>query len=111
MFVTGWITITLALKENAFAAPVVKHQEERHQVVVDSGVYAIVRHPMYAGGIPMMLGVALWLESSAAVLFATIPMALMAIRIRIEEQLLERELPGYDEYRHRVRFRVIPFVW
>jgi protein-S-isoprenylcysteine O-methyltransferase Ste14 len=111
LFVAGWVFITLALRENTFAAPVVRHQEERHQAVVDSGVYAIVRHPMYAGAIPMMLGIALWLESYAAALFVAVFMAVVAARIVVEERLLERELPGYTAYTSRVRYRMIPFVW
>jgi len=111
LFVAGWTIITLALRENTFAAPVVKLQEERHQAVVDSGVYAFVRHPMYAGAIPMMIGIALWLESYAAALFVAAFFTVVAARILVEERLLERELPGYAAYTHRVRYRMIPFVW
>ena len=64
LFVAGWWIISLAFRENAFAAPVVKHQEERHQTVVDTGVYSIVRHPMYAGAVLLLIGMPLWLESS-----------------------------------------------
>lgn len=111
LFALGWAVITAALSANAFAAPVVKHQEERHQTVIDSGVYRIVRHPMYAGAIPLMVGMPLWLGSWAATLFAIVPIAVLAARIVIEEQLLRRELPGYDAYTNRVRYRMIPFVW
>jgi protein-S-isoprenylcysteine O-methyltransferase Ste14 len=52
LFVVGWWIMTLALRENAFAAPVVKHQEARQHKVIDSGVYGVVRHPMYAGAVP-----------------------------------------------------------
>lgn len=111
LFGGGWTVITLALRENTFAAPVVKYQEERHQAVIDSGVYRIVRHPMYAGAVPLMFGMALWLESYAAALFALIPIAVLAARILVEERLLRSELPGYDAYVARVRYRLIPFVW
>jgi protein-S-isoprenylcysteine O-methyltransferase Ste14 len=59
----GWWIISLSFKENAFAAPVVKHQKERHQTVIDTGVYGVVRHPMYAGGVLLLIGMPLWLES------------------------------------------------
>jgi protein-S-isoprenylcysteine O-methyltransferase Ste14 len=73
--------MSLALKENAFAAPVVKHQEERNQTVVDRGVYSVVRHPMYAGAVPLLIGIPLWLESYAAALLAIVPILLLAVRI------------------------------
>jgi protein-S-isoprenylcysteine O-methyltransferase Ste14 len=111
LFASGWIVITLALRENTFAAPVVKHQKERHQAVIDSGVYRIVRHPMYAGAVLLMFGMALWLQSYAAALFALIPIAVLAARVLVEERLLRSELAGYDAYVARVRYRLIPFVW
>jgi protein-S-isoprenylcysteine O-methyltransferase Ste14 len=111
LYLFGWLLIALALRDNAFAAPVVKHQTERQHSVADTGVYAFVRHPMYAGFLPLMLGVALWLESYAAVVFTLVPMALLMIRIVIEEQFLKRELEGYDGYTQRVRYRLIPGVW
>ncbi|MGA2409024.1 MAG: isoprenylcysteine carboxylmethyltransferase family protein [Candidatus Binataceae bacterium] len=111
VFLAGWWLIALALSANTFAAPVVRHQEERHQVVVERGAYRVVRHPMYAGGILIMAGMPLWLESWAATLFAILPITLMAIRIVFEEQFLRRKLQGYDNYAAHVRYRLIPFVW
>jgi protein-S-isoprenylcysteine O-methyltransferase Ste14 len=110
-FAAGWWIMTLALRENAFAAPVVKHQEERQQRVIDSGVYGVVRHPMYAGSIPLLVGMPLWLESSAAALMASVPIGVLAVRILVEERFLKRELAGYDAYTERVRYRLIPFLW
>ena len=103
--------MTLALLENAFAAPVVKHQEERQHRVIESGVYGVVRHPMYAGTVPLLVGMPLWLESYAAAILASIPAATLAVRIVVEERFLRRELAGYDAYTQRVRYRLIPFVW
>ena len=80
LIIVGWWIISLVFKENAFAAPVVKHQEERHQTVIDTGVYAIVRHPMYAGAIMPMVGLPLWLESYAAALLVCVPTALIVVR-------------------------------
>jgi len=111
LFVAGWAVITLAFKENAFAAPVVKHQEERQQMVIDKGLYRIVRHPMYSAAVPLLIGASLWLESYAAALFAIVPIALLAVRIVFEEQFLRRELGGYDAYTRKVRYRLIPFLW
>jgi protein-S-isoprenylcysteine O-methyltransferase Ste14 len=111
LFLVGWYIMTLALKENAFAAPVVKHQEERGQRVIDTGVYGIVRHPMYAGAVPLFVGMPLWLESYAGALLAIVPIGVLALRILIEERFLRRELKGYGAYMEKVRYRLIPGIW
>jgi protein-S-isoprenylcysteine O-methyltransferase Ste14 len=111
LFIAGWWMIAFSFKENTFAAPVVKHQAERHQTVVDTGVYSIVRHPMYAGAMLLMIGMPLWLESYAAALFAIVPIILLAVRIVFEEQFLRQELSGYDTYTERIRYRLLPYVW
>jgi protein-S-isoprenylcysteine O-methyltransferase Ste14 len=111
LFIAGWSMLTLSFRENDFAAPVVKHQEERRQRVIDSGVYGIVRHPMYAGGVLLFVGMPLWLGSYAAVLAAIVPAGVLVVRTTIEEKFLCRELEGYDAYMRKVRWRLIPFVW
>jgi len=111
LYVAGWWIMTLAMKVNPFAVPVVKLQEERHQRVIDTGVYAMVRHPMYAGFAPFAIGSALWLESSAAALLAIVPIVLLGVRSVFEERFLERELKGYQAYMEKVRYRLIPSVW
>jgi protein-S-isoprenylcysteine O-methyltransferase Ste14 len=111
LYLAGWVPMCLAFKENAFAAPVVKHQAERQQTVIDTGVYGVVRHPMYSGLLLLGPGMALWLESYAAVLVAIVPIAMLMVRIGIEERFLRRELQGYDAYTQKVHYRLIPFVW
>ncbi|MBL1178895.1 methyltransferase family protein [Pantanalinema sp. GBBB05] len=111
LFIAGWWMIAFSFKENTFAAPVVKHQAERHQTVVDTGVYSIVRHPMYAGAVLLMIGMPLWLESYGAALFAIVPIILLAVRIVFEEKFLKQELSGYDAYTERIRYRLLPYVW
>ena len=111
LYVAGWWIMTLAMKVNPFAVPVVRLQEERHQRVIDTGIYAVVRHPMYAGFVPMVVGPALWLQSYAAALLAIVPIAVLALRSVFEERFLKRELKGYDTYTEKVRYRLIPFVW
>src|SRR5262245_5616767 len=111
LFVAGWGLISLTFKENAFAAPVVRHQEERDQRVIDTGVYSVVRHPMYAGAALLMVGMPLWLESYAAAALAAVPIAMVVVRILIEERFLKRELNGYEDYTRRVRYRLVPFIW
>jgi protein-S-isoprenylcysteine O-methyltransferase Ste14 len=111
LFAVGWTISTLALRENAFAAPVVKLQQGRYQRVIDSGPYRIVRHPMYAGAVPLMVGLPLWLQSYAGALLALLPIGVVALRAVAEERFLQRELAGYEAYTKRVRYRLIPFVW
>ena len=111
LYVAGWWIMTLAMKVNPFAVPVVRLQEERDQRVIDTGVYAVVRHPMYSGFVPMVVGPALWLGSYTAALLAIVPIAVLAVRSVFEERFLKRELKGYDAYTEKVRYRLIPFVW
>lgn len=111
LFAAGWTLITVAMRANAFAAPVVRHQKERGQRVIDSGPYRFVRHPMYSAIIPLLVGMSLWLGSFAGAIVAIVPTVLIGIRAMLEEKFLRRELPGYGEYTTRTRFRMIPYVW
>src|SRR6266576_1157085 len=110
LYVAGWWIMTLAMKVNPFAVPVVRLQEERHQRVIDTA-YAVVRHPMYAGFVPMVVGPALWLGSYMAASLAIVPITVLAVRSVFEERFPKRELKGYDAYAEKVRYRLIPFVW
>ena len=111
LFNLGWTIKALALRTNAFATTAVRLQRDRKHTVVDTGVYAIVRHPFYAGTPLVLIGLALWLESFLAVLVAIVPLTLMVIRLRLEERLLLRELVGYAQYVRRVPRRLIPGIW
>ena len=111
LYVGGWWILTRAMKVNPFAVPVVRLQEVRHQRVIDTGIYAVVRHPMYAGFVPFVVGPALWLKSYAAALLAIVPIVVLAVRSVLEEQFLKRELEGYEAYTEKVRYRLIPFIW
>lgn len=110
-FVVGWGVVHLALRTNAFAETVVRHQQERGQQAVTTGPYAVVRHPMYAGLLLVMSGLALWLGSAAGVLASLIPAAVLALRIVFEERVLRSALPGYTTYSARVRWRLVPGFW
>ena len=111
LFALGWCLKSLALRANAFATASVRVQSEGAHTVADSGIYRVVRHPFYAADPLIFVGLALWLESSIAAICALIPIALVVIRLRLEERFLRRELPGYDEYTMRVPHRLIPGVW
>jgi protein-S-isoprenylcysteine O-methyltransferase Ste14 len=101
----------LVLRENSYAAPVVKIQEERGQKVVTTGPYRCVRHPMYAGGILYFLGMPLLLGSWCGLAVAPVMMGVLAVRAVLEERTLRGRLEGYAEYAERVRYRLIPGVW
>lgn len=99
------------MRANSFAAPVVKIQRERGQTVIDTGPYALVRHPMYVGALLYFAGQALLLGSLWGLAMVPFFAILLVIRIGIEERTLRAALPSYDSYAARVRYRLIPFVW
>lgn len=93
----------------SFAAPVVKIQEG--QRVIDTGPYAIVRHPMYASGLPFFIGLPLLLGSWAGPALSPLLVLAIAWRAVQEERTLRTELAGYADCAARVRFRFVPHVW
>ena len=103
--------IMWVLRENSFAAAVVRLQTERGHRVVSSGPYAFVRHPMYSGIILFLPGVSLLLGSWWGVAMSPLFAALFALRSGIEEQMLIEGLPGYADYASRVRYRLLPGLW
>jgi protein-S-isoprenylcysteine O-methyltransferase Ste14 len=100
-----------AFTDNTFASQLVRIQAERGQHVVDTGVYAFVRHPMYLGASLVFIGGALLLGSISGLLLALAMVGLLVVRIFGEEKLLARDLEGYEEYLQKVRYRLVPHVW
>lgn len=107
----GFIFVWRVFRENSFAAPVVRIQSERGQRVIDTGPYAMVRHPMYLGSIVYLLGTPLLLGSWLGLLVLPLIVGALVVRIFIEEAALRGGMPNYDAYMRRVRFRLIPGVW
>ena len=101
----------LTFRENSYAAPVVKIQRERGHSVVSTGPYAYVRHPMYAGGLLMFVGMPLQLGSWLGLAAVALLMPLLAFRMVMEERTLAAELDGYRDYAKRVRWRLVPRIW
>jgi protein-S-isoprenylcysteine O-methyltransferase Ste14 len=97
--------------DNTFLSPLVRVQSERKQRVVSTGVYGFVRHPMYLGILLMFVGTPLLLGSAIGIVVAVSMIVLLAFRILGEERVLADELEGYAEYRQKVRYRLLPFVW
>jgi protein-S-isoprenylcysteine O-methyltransferase Ste14 len=105
------LVATLVFRANTFAAPVVRVQGERGQRVIDTGPYAVVRHPMYAGALLYFIGAPLLLGSWLGLLGAPVLALLLALRIVYEESTLRAGLPDYAGYAARVRWRLVPGLW
>ena len=109
LFLVAYALYAEVMRENAYLSRTIK--VEQGQTVVDTGLYGIVRHPMYAVTILLFLMIPLVLGSWYALMaFAFYP-AIIIVRLKDEEALLTRELPGYEAYKRKVKYRLIPFIW
>ena len=105
----SYILYAEVLRENSFLSRTIKVQKE--QKVIDTGVYKIVRHPMYFATLFLFLSMPLILGSFISfIVFLTYPF-IIAKRINNEEKVLEKELKGYKEYKKKVKYKLIPFIW
>lgn len=100
-----------AMRENRFFSSHVRIQAERGHAVVRAGPYAHLRHPGYAGSILFTLGTPVLLDSAAGFAVAVVVVALTVLRTALEDQTLQRELPGYAQYAGAVRWRLLPGAW
>jgi protein-S-isoprenylcysteine O-methyltransferase Ste14 len=105
----GLGVVVLVIIQNSYAAATV--QVEAGQKVVSTGLYGLVRHPMYTGNVIMMVGIPLALGSYWGLVFVVPALIVLASRIRDEEKLLQEELDGYREYTQKVRYRLMPGMW
>jgi protein-S-isoprenylcysteine O-methyltransferase Ste14 len=105
----GFFLISLVVIQNGYAAAVV--QVEEGQTVISTGLYGLVRHPMYTGNVIMFLGVPLALGSYWGLIFVILGIAGLSVRIRDEEGMLRDQLTGYREYTQKVRYRLVPGMW
>ncbi len=96
---------------NTYLSRTARIQDDRGQKVIDSGPYALVRHPMYLGVIALMLSIPLLLGSFWSLIPGGLIGVLFVIRTALEDRMLAQELPGYQEYSQRVRYRIIPGIW
>lgn len=109
IFIISYILYAEVLRENAYLSRIIEVQE--NQKVIDSGLYGIVRHPMYAVTLLLFLTIPLILGSLISFIIFLIYPFIIAKRIKNEEQVLEKDLPGYLEYKKKVKYRLIPFIW
>jgi protein-S-isoprenylcysteine O-methyltransferase Ste14 len=105
------ILIYRATVENTFLSTMVRIQTDRKQQVISTGVYSFVRHPMYLGMLLMLLGAPLLLGSLYGAIIGLIALVALVGRIIGEEKMLVNELEGYEEYKKKVKYRLIPLVW
>ena len=109
LFLLSYVLYAEVLRENTYLSRIIEVQE--NQKVIDTGLYGIVRHPMYSATLILFLSMPLVLGSiHSFVIFLSYPFVI-AKRIKGEEELLEKELVGYREYKEKVKYRLIPFIW
>ena len=109
LFLAAYALYAEVMRENAYLSRTIK--VEQGQTVVDTGMYGIIRHPMYAVTILLFLMIPLVLGSWYALIAFLFYPALIVVRLKDEEELLTRELPGYGAYKQKVKYRIIPFIW
>ena len=109
LFLADYALYAEVMRENAYLSRTIRVEEG--QTVVDTGLYGIVRHPMYAVTIELFLMIPLILGSWYALIpFAFYP-AIIVVRLKDEEALLSKELPGYEAYKQKVKYRLLPYIW
>lgn len=109
IFVAAYLMYAEVLRENSYLSRTIKVED--NQQVVDSGLYKFVRHPMYSSTLFLFLSMGFILGSPFSFVILTFYIPVIVKRIKNEELLLEKELQGYEEYKSRVKYRIIPFVW
>ena len=109
IFILSYIMYAEVLRENMYLSRTVEVSE--NQKVIDTGLYGIVRHPMYTSTIFLFLSMPLVLDSLFSFMVMFIYPIVIISRIKNEEKVLERELEGYKEYEEKVKYRIIPFIW
>ncbi len=109
LFALSYLMYAEVLRENEYLSRIIEVQE--NQKVVDTGLYSVVRHPMYSATVIMFLSIPLILGSLFSFLIFLIYPFTIAVRIKNEEEVLEKGLEGYSEYKQKVKYRMIPFIW
>ena len=109
LFIIAYILYAEVLRENTYLSRTIEVQEG--QKVIDTGLYGIVRHPMYGATLLLFLSMPIVLGSVWSFLIFLVSPFIIAARLKDEEKFLEEELEGYREYKKKVKYRLIPFIW
>ena len=109
IFILAYVMYAEVLRENTFLARTIKVED--NQEVVDTGLYGIIRHPQYSASIILFLAMPLVLGSLISFFVFLLYPVIIIIRITNEEKLLDEQLKGYKEYKKKVKYRLIPFIW
>jgi protein-S-isoprenylcysteine O-methyltransferase Ste14 len=109
LVVLGWLGILFVFRENSFSSATIELAAD--QQVISTGPYALIRHPMYAAALVMLLGIPIALGSWWGVLIIVAIIPALIWRLLDEERFLARNLPGYVAYQDRVRYRLLPLIW
>lgn len=109
VFLAAYLMYAEVLRENTYLSRTVEVQE--NQKVIDTGLYGIVRHPMYSATLFLFLSMGIVLGSPISVAILLLYIPIIALRMKNEEQVLEKGLDGYKAYKTRVKYKVIPFIW
>jgi len=109
VFLAAYLMYAEVLRENAYLSRTVEVQE--HQKIIDTGLYGIVRHPMYSATVFLFLSMGFVLGSPISFVILLFYLPIIAKRIKNEEKVLTQGLAGYWEYKEKVKYKVIPFIW
>lgn len=109
VFLAAYLVFAEVLRENTYLSRTIEVQED--QKVIDTGLYGVVRHPMYSATLFLFISMGFVLGSVFSVAILLFYLPIIALRMKNEEEVLEKELDGYAEYKKRVKYRVIPFIW
>lgn len=108
-FLLGYIMYAEVIRENDYLSRVIEVQDD--QKVIDTGLYAVIRHPMYTATVLLFISIGFILGSPASIIILLAYIPIIAKRIKYEEKFLESELAGYTEYKDKVKYKLIPLIW
>ncbi len=109
LFIFSYLLYAEVMRENTYLSRTIKVEE--NQSVIDTGLYAVIRHPMYSASILMFLMIPLILGSWYSLICFVLYPIIIAFRINNEEKVLTEQLSGYIEYKQKVKYKIIPFIW
>ncbi len=108
---TGYIMIFIVFKQNSYASPIIRNQKERNHEIITSGLYSLVRHPMYTACVLIFIFTPLMLNSYLGLIFGFLLSLLFCKRINVEEEFLIKEFSSYKSYQSKVKYKIFPYIY